>query len=632
MESKPTQNFTDPIISGLACLAANPVLQNALILDSPPDSKAAIQRILCRFLESSGYSPLRQVDLPSDASEDELWSNLFPDPIDKDGCMRLRNRALLPPAGDRSEHCLLWISDLARLGLPAKRALTAIGDAPIVHLERQGLSASWRNRYRCIAFCRSRDLCAVSHHLLDRFPVRLRADRQNLALPEQKLLLLREIRQPDRSDDSELPPAAVHLEERLRSSNRRPVRWHASALQEILRLGDEAKGPGHRREIALARLAVATAMIEGADTLLTGHVAAAALRQGLQTPADAGNAPDDTPETLPRQEMGADDQTAAADAARADRPVRSTARAVDRPGRPGKTAEVMVSRKVVQSSGEARVLTGLATRAERKDPYPEDRMQRDQIVAALQAGFSAGRRSKSHEGTISGAMKAAGTQDLAFVATLRAAAAYQAIRGRRPGEPLILMREDLRQHRRLETPRQLMILVADISNSMEDIREEPLNKELDWAYTHRAPVTLILAGEAGHRARVCAAGSRHLAKVRTAVQKPKGTATPLAHGLYLALQQIGKATRHGRGVVYKVHLVVVTDGRANVPLACSRGESLGRTEGLQGFNDALQVAAAIRARRPKVRTILLDPGNPYHPELPIRLAMALGAEHRMMKS
>jgi hypothetical protein len=74
-----------------------------------------------------------------------------------------------------------------------------------------------------------------------------------------------------------------------------------------------------------------------------------------------------------------------------------------------------------------------------------------------------------------------------------------------------------------------------------------------------------------------------------------------------------------------VVLVVITDGRGNVPLQVSQGGELVFPVGRKGIEDALEVARQI-ALLNKVKAVVLNPQPKHCSDLPIILAQALGAK------
>jgi magnesium chelatase subunit D len=103
-----------------------------------------------------------------------------------------------------------------------------------------------------------------------------------------------------------------------------------------------------------------------------------------------------------------------------------------------------------------------------------------------------------------------------------------------------------------------------------------------------------------------------------------GFATPLAHGLDLALHTLLHALQHGRGSIDRARLVVLTDGRGNVPLDASRRNQVSNPVGREGIEDGLAAAGRL-ARLDRIDSFFLDPEPREYPRLPEELATALGA-------
>lgn len=127
------------------------------------------------------------------------------------------------------------------------------------------------------------------------------------------------------------------------------------------------------------------------------------------------------------------------------------------------------------------------------------------------------------------------------------------------------------------------------------------------------------------RARKTTERSILVPRISAGIEAERGRATPLAHGLDLALHTLRHALQHGRSTIQQAVLVVVSDGRGNVPLSASRVGKIMAPVNRQGVEDALQVAQAIR-RLDKVRAIVLNPQPQQYPDLPLELAKAIGAK------
>jgi len=155
--------------------------------------------------------------------------------------------------------------------------------------------------------------------------------------------------------------------------------------------------------------------------------------------------------------------------------------------------------------------------------------------------------------------------DLSVTGTLRAAAPFQARRGRAPGAGLVLRAGDLRAHVREGREGNLVLFVVDASGSMAARRRMAATKGavlsllLD-AYQRRDRVGLVTFRAAGAAVLLPPTSSVELA-ARRLVTLPTGGRTPLAAGLARAREVLAaEAVRDPRR---RPLLVLVTDGRAN---------------------------------------------------------------------
>jgi magnesium chelatase subunit D len=227
--------------------------------------------------------------------------------------------------------------------------------------------------------------------------------------------------------------------------------------------------------------------------------------------------------------------------------------------------------------------------------------------------------------------RATDLHDLALTSTLFEAAKFQSLRRARGGCPegiLPLRPEDLRCYRRAHLPESLLVLVLDYTCLRGRDWGAALRPYLHQAYVGRAGVHLVqvgAGGDRGLRARLLKARNLLAPELARALAAPPGEATPLAHGLELALQTMRHALQHGRSPAARCSLVVLSDGRGNVPLAASHAglPPAGRV-GREGVEDALAQARLIAALD-RVRAVVLDPRPQQLPELPGQLAAALGA-------
>jgi magnesium chelatase subunit D len=170
---------------------------------------------------------------------------------------------------------------------------------------------------------------------------------------------------------------------------------------------------------------------------------------------------------------------------------------------------------------------------------------------------------------------------LSWSATVRAAALHQA--EARDG-PLVLRGDDLRGRPPSGPAGCLLLFVLDVSGSMAAWQRMRQTKAavlslLVQAYQRRDRVALLAFRERG--AELVLPPTRGLRAAREALERlPVGGATPLAHGLDAAHWLLrGQQRRQPRQPTWTV---VLTDGRANVPLATA-----------DPWQDALTRAAAL---------------------------------------
>jgi magnesium chelatase subunit D len=264
------------------------------------------------------------------------------------------------------------------------------------------------------------------------------------------------------------------------------------------------------------------------------------------------------------------------------------------------------------------------------DPYPEDNAPVEREVASLRLPSRHFQNKSIARGVIIGVEKATNLQDIAIVRTLLEAAKFQPIRqavffnGK-----LILSPTDLYSYRRAPVAEQMLTLVLD-HTCLQDYRwQDKLLPYLSWAYVERASVCLVQVGAANARNELQAekiiAQSILVPSINAAIEAEAGIATPLAHGLDLALQTLRHALQHGRSMIKQAMLVVITDGRGNIPIEASRTNRIIPPVGRKGVEDALQVAERVRGLE-GVKTVLLNPKSRQYPEIPLELAKALGAK------
>ncbi len=205
---------------------------------------------------------------------------------------------------------------------------------------------------------------------------------------------------------------------------------------------------------------------------------------------------------------------------------------------------------------------------------------------------------------------------LDILATLRAAAPWQRLRGRKADAPIAIRRDDFMVKRFRHNTESAMIFVVDASGSAAAQRlgevKGAIELLLGEAYVRRDTIALVvMRGEGAELAlpptKALAAAKRRLAGL------PGGGGTPMASGIDLGMASALDAKRRG----FAPTLILLTDGKANI----ARDGEPGRARAME---DALQSARLVRAGG--VDTILIDT-SPRPSAAAETLAREMGARY-----
>jgi magnesium chelatase subunit D len=556
------------IATVLRCMAVDHRIGGLLLFTNDPDLPRAAARWLARAMSTGGEDPPVFV-AGSWSGEYDLWVQarlvagsfrVVPGPLVESG---------RPP--------VVLVPELARAGLGVARAAVTLIGADIATAECHGYRAAWRPRARWLAATDRHTAAGLSPHLLDRFPVRVHADSGQTSraggdpgdwagLPEPE---------PQRAaPGTPLPDVTVE------------------ALDEVTGIA----GPGLRRNLALARMARAIALLDGAAQTTAGHVRRAAGLLGMRN-LDAPAAPVPPAGDAPLPAMATPEPDGAGPAAAGPVPVTGA----DPP-----------------TAVEPATATGELYPEEAPDALPE--------AMSLRSPWAGVSRSRQRLGQKTGVERTRSPVDLALVPTLFEAAKSRHLRP--TGGGLIIRPEDWRRYRRGWVPHRVLVMVLDHTCRRGWDWTRAVAPYLQWAYVERTPVCVVDLGHDGAvselRAERYRAASVRDPRVLRSLHRQPGRATPLASGIELAAEELLSLVRRGRATVGRAWLVVVTDGRGNIPLEASARDRVDGAVGRQGVEDALMAARAVRPII-GVRVVVAAPPDvaPYA-SLPFDLADALG--------
>jgi len=458
----------------------------------------------------------------------------------------------------------------------------------------------------------------VSPHLLDRLALRLRSGiTPQVETDAERVKQLRDRLISDRNLERSIElPAEIIAE--IQAAVLVNASLTVEASDRILQYVKVSDRYSHRRDLALARLAISLARLDGLMKVAIDHVDTAAELIGLPSLRSRSNAPSPIPKSSEPESTPIPESKFSNDLARTDTSSSEPASTIKEP--------------VYQPDILNEKLSEPFPLSPSKKPYPEDNAPVEREAGSLRLPMQQFRTANVGQGVAIGVKAATDARDLAWVSTILEAAKFKRIRqnGANENSSLAILPTDLRSYRRAPVAEQMLMLVLDYTCLRDRNWQESLLPYLTWAYVERACICLIQVGaaDAKHELRAVRieAQSVLVPRINAGLESGRGKATPLAHGLELALQTLRHVLQHGRSKVKQAVLVAITDGRGNVPLEASR---VGDIKGFlpvkqKGIEDALLVAEQI-GQLDGVKAYLLDPQPKIYKDLPLQLAEKLGA-------
>src|SRR5438270_5502110 len=485
--------------------------------------------------------PMRVVELPINASEDRVVGS-----IDMEAAMRTGARRFQPGVLAEANRNLLYVDEVNLLDDHLVDVLLDAAAMGINVVEREGMSVVHPAHFILVGTMNPEE-GELRPQLLDRFGLCVEVTTPTDI--DQRLRVMQLER--EFIDD----PQAVHraftsqeteLRGRLQAATARLDRVQLSdAIRALIaRLCLDGSVAGHRADLVVARTARAicalrgAAMVELADVLEALELAMAHRRREPVTekPEQAKELASRAAEQL--AQIQATTATETAQAARGEATQQEGASGGDS-NEGWTTAEARESPSTEAVEVEPDTVIQLRTFAVKKLDLPRERQAR------RAAGKRTSPKSETKRGRYVRSSQTEKVTDVAFDATVRAAAPHQLRRRQAtPDAPnqLQLESQDLRQKVRERKTGNLIVFVVDASASMDAEQRRQATKGailslLRHAYVRRDKVALVAFSGRNARVALRPTSSVDLAERRLERLNIGGT-TPLTHGLMTALKLI----------------------------------------------------------------------------------------------
>lgn len=584
----------------LLLLAVDPALGGVVLAAGVGTGKSTLMRSYARLVASLAPQALAPsvsgaifVELPVGVTEDRLLGGLDLEATLASG-RRMHRSGLLA----RAHGGLLYADGVNLLEESTINHILAALDTGVVRVEREGLSLTELARFALLATYDPAE-GPPRRHLLDRVglivapvtraPAQARAEvvRRNQMLVHQPAAL------QDWADE-EVALQVMLAEARARLAT---VQISDAQIEQLaataLALGVE----GHRADIFATRAALASAALAERD-----EVGAADLEQAVRfvllpraTRLPQPEQPEQPEQEAPPEEPPPPDQSP---------PEQQDEQQQDEQEPPTPSDLPAI---------EDLVLAALETE------LPPDVLETPFTIRQHARSGSRGSTSGQRGRHVRSVQGLPGQGRLDVVATLRAAAPWQATRcdGLAPGtnntgsqghthtrrQPVRLRVDDLHIKRYRSKAGTLFCFLVDASGSMAVHRmrqaKGAVNALLQQAYVHRDQVALLAFR--GQQADILLPPSQSVELARRALDVlPTGGGTPLPAALLAAYQMAEQARSRG---IFHTTLVLITDGRPNVPLTLTPGQP--REERMAQAKEEVQRLAG-RLQASGVGSVVID--------------------------
>jgi len=490
--------------------------------------------------------PVRLVELPVGASTDRLAGTL-----DLERALSEGEKAFEPGLLAAAHRGILYVDEVNLLSDHLVDLLLDVAAMCVNHVEREGVSVKHPSRFILVGTMNPEE-GELRPQLLDRFGLSVESSGALAAADRVEVVRRRLHYEADpREFAAKFAAAERELAAAIATSRDRLPATHLAddVLYRVSNLCAELGVDGMRGDLVTAKAARSLAAWEGRDAVEVDDVRRAApLALAHRRRRNPFEQPGVDPEEVENALSDPEDPEPPDDPQDGD------------PGGPPEGGGTGSNSKPGQPSSES---PGQSQRSHSaSESFRPERLE----VPEKGRGGPLGRRSRSvsQEGQLVGEREPRGeVRDLAVGATLRAAAPYQAARGR-TGAGLVVRDEDLREKVREGREGNLILFVVDASGSMaarsrmSAVKGAALSLLTD-AYQRRDRVAMISFRKDDAEILLPPTSSVDLAAPRLE-ELPTGGRTPLAAGLERAAEVISRERR--RDPERRPLVVLLTDGRS----------------------------------------------------------------------
>lgn len=547
----------DHVKKALILAAIQPAINGVLLVGEKGTAKSTLVRSFARLMETDFL-----IECPISVTEDRLVGS-----IHFERAIQFGKKDVEPGLLQQADGKWLYIDEVNLLGDQHMHVIAETLSSKVLKIEREGLSYHVPTIFTVIGTMNPEE-GNLSPQFLDRFgfyvEVKGEGDLENrVEIIKQRLLFEADPKEFCRQyiqEDCLLREEIIEAQKRLPS-----VEVEESIVNLAVAICTEANCAGHRADLLLIEAGKAVAALAARDYVTEEDIQVASfyvlphrLRESSQQEENEQTTP--PPET-DDQENNHSEQ---------DEPEIDSQQNQANQGQ-GETSKKDPNREQDQKPNQANSpneeqMYGIDERIH-LSPIKLQRMDRKKREGIGKRSIS---RTKLKRGRFARAIFPKGkVKDLSFIDTLRAAAPYQDSRPKGPNTAITIRKEDFREKEREKRIGTSILFAVDASGSMTANKRMAAVKGaiysiLESAYVERDHVSLIAFRKQDAELILPMTRSLVLAKKRLA-EIPAGGKTPLALGLSKSVQYFNSLRRKQPEIL--PFLVVVTDGRANVPFA-----------------------------------------------------------------